>query len=71
MRKCPFCDMEIRTDFPYLTFLPSKGQWNLSHTCPHPDDELGVWIDVYGKTAQECLDKWNGVWHEDEESESL
>jgi hypothetical protein len=71
LRECPFCHKKIKGDYPYLTYLDNKKIWCLAHYCAHPPSCFAATIDVYGLTPQECYDKWNGVWHEDEESESL
>ncbi len=71
LRDCPFCGAEVIAEYPTLTYLERRGLWNISHYCNHLSPAVSVCIDVYGKTKQECFDKWNGVYHEDETSESL
>ena len=70
-RKCPFCQKKIGTEFPDLYFNDGTGMWHLSHSCTKYPTPIKVFISVYGKTKQECIDNWNGVQHEEQESESL
>lgn len=67
LRRCPFCKKEVEDTHPYLHYNASLHKWVLSHYCNKTE---AVTIDVYGKTEQEVIDKWNGI-YEDEESESL
>lgn len=69
-RTCPFCKKEVDGNYPYIHFNEVMGKWIFSHYCEHPDGQFHVTIDIYGFTEQDCIDKWNGV-YEDEESESL
>jgi hypothetical protein len=70
MRNCPFCGEKIERGFPTFGFNPRSGKWHLEHFCDLFSPEVTVSIAVYGKTEQECIDRWNGV-HEEPKSESL
>ena len=67
LRRCPFCRKEVKDSYPYLAYFEELDKWVLSHYCNKTN---AATIDVYGKTEQEVIDKWNGI-YEDEESESL
>jgi hypothetical protein len=69
-RKCPYCGTEIITEgiCPELDFNELAGKWILHHVCLHNGNfENGVSIFISGE-KQDVIDKWNGVWHEQEHS---
>lgn len=69
MRKCPFCGSDHTDGFTSFTNL-KDGRAFLQHFC-HPEiEEVVVSIGVYGKTHDECVERWNGD-AEVQESESL
>ena len=71
MRKCPFCKKKVGTKFPDFYYSKENKKWVLMHSCTEWPTPVKVFISVYGKTKQECIDNWNGVQHEVQESESL
>lgn len=68
LRRCPFCKAEVEDEYPYLHYNEILDKWVLDHWCDKNVSTDGVYITVYGKTEQEVIDKWNGVWHEQEHS---
>ena len=71
MRKCPFCEKEVAESYPHLMYNQQIGKWVFDHWCEGNErNEMPVVITVYGKTEQEVIDRWNGV-YEEQESESL
>lgn len=67
LRRCPFCKKEVKDTRPYLHFNEKLNKWVLNHYCNGTE---AVTIDVYGKTEQEVIDKFNGI-YEEQTSESL
>jgi hypothetical protein len=72
MRKCPFCNKEIKFVDPWLFQFSDDKTWSFSHSCPHRDGKIGVVISIYGDTEEEVIAKWDGVYYAEEQtSESL
>lgn len=68
LRKCPFCRKEVEDGYPLFSKNELMNKWVLHHWCEEGD---GVFITVSAATEHACIDKWNGVNHEEvEESES-
>ena len=67
LRRCPFCKKEAEDRYPYLGYNDFLDEWILDHRC---DEVNAVCITVYGKSEQEVIDKWNGI-YEEQTSESL
>ena len=68
LRKCPFCRKKVEDKFPFFHRHEQMVKWILNHWC---EAHGGVFITVTAATKQECINKWNGVQHEKQESESL
>lgn len=58
LRPCPFCKGKMEDKWPNVTQI-GENRWNVCHYCPHPNEELGVSINVYGSTKKEAVDRWN------------
>lgn len=53
VKPCPFCgDNKVHVG-------DVKTKWMLWHFCVHEENEAEAHIDIYGKTEQEIIDKWN------------
>lgn len=73
MRNCPFCKKEVNEDAPVYGVHYNKliDKWLFLHVCSPDIGVVDINIDVYGKTKEEVIDRWNGVQDEVQESESL
>ena len=70
LRNCPYCGAEVDESDVYLHYNKRIDKWIFDHWCNKEDPCNGVFVTVYGKTWQEVIDKWNGV-YEDKTSKSL
>lgn len=69
LRKCPFCGKEVDGGYPFLHYNELMGKWFFDHWCDM-ENPTTLWVSCQGETEQEVIDKWNGV-YEEQESESL
>ena len=70
MRNCPFCGAKVESTYPYLSHIKGHELWNFSHHCNMGVPGLAVTVNVYGKTVEEVLRRWNGH-DENQTSKSL
>lgn len=70
MRNCPFCGAEVKSTYPDLSYITKHDLWIFSHHCNLKNPDLTVCVNVYGKTFEEVLRRWNGH-DENQKSESL
>lgn len=55
-KPCPFCGKSVDECW----ILRHKyGDWSFNHHCGKADEELTIFISVYGKTKEELIERWN------------
>lgn len=60
LEPCPFCGAELEDNwYTAHEFDYDKGQWVLSHNCPHPIGDLNVTINIYGYSKEDVFRRWN------------
>lgn len=60
-KPCPFCGAKIEDVFPDVSRM-RDGDWVVTHYCPslrRPGGDVGVTIDVYGRTKKQAAELWN------------
>lgn len=65
MRKCPFCNADVKLDFPDLIYVEDLKQWTFLHSC-----NCNRSVFVSADSLDELIAEWNGD-YEEQTSESL
>ena len=55
MRKCPFCNMEVKLEMPAFMYIPEMKKMSFLHHC---NDNTCVFI--IADTEDEIIAEWNG-----------
>lgn len=61
LNPCPFCGEQVPAAYPTLSEY-DKDSWNITHMCAgirRSNGRIGVAIDAYGVTKEECIENWN------------
>ena len=58
MKPCPFCGKKVEARFPFISEIKADGTWNFNHHCNF-GGELTVTIDCWGRSKEECIQRWN------------
>ena len=58
-RVCPFCKSDHTNKWTWYSQL-KDGKWILCHYCNPDVPDLTMSVTVYGNSAEECIERWNG-----------
>lgn len=59
MKPCPFCGAKAEARYPFLGPIHNGKTFVFDHHCAQ-DNGLTICIQVYGKTEDEVIKRWNG-----------
>ena len=56
LKPCPYCGVN---DAFIHNYNIEDSRWCLDHYCGHDEDELSIVINIYGKSREEVIERWN------------
>ena len=59
MKRCPFCGNEVNENYPYFYYHKGLKLWTFSHNCPHTGKDVPISINIFEKTREEVIERWN------------
>ena len=59
MLRCPICGAEVEAKSPFMGYVEAYDIWNFNHHCDPDIPDLTCSINVWGKTEEEVIERWN------------